>query len=272
MTEAPAPILPGTSASGRGYRRKGLSAKEFVTGVWVVFAREFHAYFDTPIAYIFATVFLVLSCSIFMNDFFVKGIVDMSAYFEALPFLFILFIPAITMRVWAEEKSHRTFELLMTLPLHSIQIVAGKYAAALGFYMVVLSGSLPIVAMLVWLGSPDLGLIFANYAGALLLGGFFLAFGIFASGLTSDQISAFLVATMLGCLFVLSGHGKVVEILDGLAPAWQAGTWLYESVSVMPHYKSFGSGVLSLTGAFYFAAMSLFFLWMNELTLRQSRY
>ena len=166
-----------------------LSAGKFIRGTRIVFGRELEAYFDSPIAYIYAAVFLVLSCTTFMNSFFLDGIVDMSPYFEILPFLLIPFVPAITMRAWAEEHAQHTFELLMTLPLHSSQAVLGKFLAALSFYALVLAGSLPIVLMLVFLGDPDLGLIFSSYLGALLLGAFFLSFGS-GSNTTAGTLSA----------------------------------------------------------------------------------
>jgi len=253
-------------------RETTLGPRQFAKGLNVVFSRELSAYFDSPIAYIYAAVFLVLSCTTFMNSFFLDAVVDMSAYFEVLPFLLIPFIPAITMRAWAEEHAQHTFEMLMTLPLHPAQIVVGKYAAALAFYSTVLLGSLPIVIMLVFLGQPDLGMIAASYLGAVLLGAFFLSFGLFASGLTRDQIVAFVLATLIGFAFVLSGHEKVVEVLDGLAPALQLGTWLYDSVSVLPHYETFGRGVVALADLIYFALMSSFFVLMNYISLQRTRY
>ena len=234
--------------------------------------RELRAYFDSPIAYIYTTVFLVLSCTGFMNSFFLDGVVDMSGYFDALPYLLIPFVPAITMRAWSEEHAQNTFELLMTLPLHSLQVVLGKYAAALIFFLLVLCGSLPIVLMLLWLGEPDLGLILSGYLGAVFLGLLFLAFGLFMSGLTHNQIVAFVLSTLTGAVFVLSGYDKVVEVVDGLAPAWQLGTWLYESLSVLPHYQAFVVGVIGLGHLIYFVLMSAFFVWMNELTLRRTKY
>ena len=252
--------------------REKLTARQFVRGTRIVFGRELEAYFDSPIAYIYAAVFLVLSCTTFMNSFFLDGIVDMSPYFEILPLLLIPFVPAITMRAWAEEHAQHTFELLMTLPLPSFQAVLGKYLAALCFYALVLAGSLPIVVMLVFLGEPDLGQIVASYLGALLLCALFLAFGLFASGLTRDQIVAFVLAVLCGFFFVLSGHEKVVEVLDGLTPAWQLGTWRYESISVLPHYRAFGRGVVALADLLYFALMSGFFIWMNQLSLHRSKY
>ena len=229
-----------------------LSAAECLRGARIVFDRELESYFDSPIAYAYAAVFLVLSCTTFMNSFFLD--------------------PAITMRAWAEEHAQHTFELLMTLPLHSLQVVLGKYLAALCFYAIVLAGSLPIVLMLLFLGDPDLGRICASYLGALLLGAFFLSFGLFASGLTRDQIVAFVLAALFGFFFVLSGHEKVVEVLDGLAPAYQPGTWLYETISVLPHYEAFGHGVIALADLLYFALMSGFFVSMNYLSLQRSKY
>jgi ABC-2 type transport system permease protein len=244
----------------------------FVSGCRVIMMRETRAYFDSPIAYIYTTVFLVLSCSGFMNSFFLDGVVDMTSYFDALPYLLIVFAPAITMRTWAEEHAQNTFELLMTLPLNSLQIVIGKYAAAALFYLLTLCGSLPIVVMLIWLGEPDLGLILSGYIGAVFLGLLFLAFGLFLSGLTHNQIVAFVLTTLTGALFVLSGYDKVVEVVDGLAPSWQLGSWLYESLSVLPHYQAFVAGVIGLTPLLYFILMCAFFLWMNEITLRRSKY
>ena len=244
----------------------------FISGCRVIMMRETRAYFDSPIAYIYTTVFLVLSCMGFMNSFFLDGVVDMTGYFDALPFLLIPFAPAITMRTWSEEHANNTFELLMTLPLDSLQIVIGKYMAAALFYLLLLCGSLPIVVMLVWLGEPDLGLILSGYIGAVFLGLLFLAFGVFLSGLTHNQIVAFVLTTLMGAFFVLSGYDKVVEVVDGLAPAWQLGTWLYESFSVLPHYQAFVSGVVGLGHLLYFTLMCAFFLWLNETTLRRTKF
>jgi ABC-2 type transport system permease protein len=267
----PEPKTPKVQRSDSSTGRPAVVAG-FASGIWVVVKREMGAYFDSPIAYIYATVFLVLSSTTFMNSFFLDSIVDMSAYFDLLPFLLIPFVPAMTMRTWAEEHAQHTFELLMTLPLRSLQVVLGKYAAALLFYLLILAGTTPIVIMLVWLGSPDLGLIFSSYLGALFLGAFFLSFGLFLSGLTHNQIVAFVLATLMGFAFVVSGHEKVVAVLDGLSPGWQLGTWLFESLSVMPHYESFTRGVLGLGSALYFLLMIGFFVWMNEVTLRRNRF
>ncbi|SVA62003.1 uncharacterized protein METZ01_LOCUS114857, partial [marine metagenome] len=126
-------------------------------------------------------VFLVMAGTSFTNSFFLAGVIDMTPFFDTLPFLLIPFVPALTMRAWSEEHAQGTVELLLTLPLQPVQVVTGKYSAALLYYGLVLAGSLPIVAMLLWLGEPDLGMIFCGYIGALLLGALFLAFGQFLS-------------------------------------------------------------------------------------------
>lgn len=245
---------------------------EYGAGVRLIGARELGAYFDSPVAYAYAAVFLILSCGTYMNDFFLAGVADLSPYFDVLPFLLIPFAPAITMGMWAQEHAQNTVELVLTLPLTPGQVVLGKFAAALLFYALVLAGSLPLVIMLAWLGDPDPGPIVAGYLGALLTGALFLAFGLFASGLTRDQIVAFVLAALLGFVFVLSGHEQVVAVLDGLAPARQLGTWLYESISIMPHYEAFERGVVGLADTVYFMLMSAFFLWMNQLTVQRIRY
>lgn len=259
----------GTRAGGPN---TATCAATFVAGVRLVAGRELRAYFDSPIAYIYAAVFLVLSGTTFMNSFFLEGVVDMSPYFEVLPFLLIPFVPAITMRSWSEEHAQGTVELLLTLPLEPLQAVVGKYAAALVYYLVVLAGSLPIVIMLVWLGQPDLGLILSGYLGALCLGALFLAFGQLLSSLTHNQIVAFVLAALLAFLLVFSGHVRVVEVVDGLAPSWQPGTWLADSVSCLPHYQAFVDGIVGLDHTLYFLLMSAFFLWMTQVGLRRIKY
>ncbi len=244
----------------------------YASGVRLIATRELAAYFDSPVACIYAAVFLVLSCGMYMNTFFLAGVIDLSPYFDALPFFLIPFAPAITMGMWAQEHAQNTVELVLTLPLTPGQVVLGKFTAALVFYGLVLAGSLPLVIMLAWLGQPDPGPIVTGYIGALLTGALFLAFGLFASGLTRDQIVAFVLAGLLGFIFVVSGHDQVVAVMDGLAPARQIGTWLYDSISIMPHYQAFGRGVVGLTHTLYFFLMTGFFLWMNQLTVQRIRY
>lgn len=260
----PAPLPAVTRARPDGTA----AASGLVAGLLVVFRRELGALFDSSIAYVYGAVFLALSGAIFMNDFFLAGVVDMSSYFQNLPYLLALFIPAITMRAWSEERAAGTIELLLTLPLRASQLVAGKYLAGLAFTLVVLAGSFPIVWMLRALGQPDLGLIAASYLGAALLGALFLAVGLFISGLTREQIVAFVVSTFACALLVLVGERAVVEVVDGLAPERQLGTLLSESLSVLPRYEAFCRGVVSLGDAAYFVVLTAAGLLLNVASVR----
>jgi ABC-2 type transport system permease protein len=238
-------------------------ARGLLRGIRIVAGRELGACFDSSIAWVYAAVFLLLAHGIFMNDFFLGGRLEMDEYFRALPLLLVLFVPAITMRGWAEERAQGTFELLATLPFRTVELVLGKYAAALAFYLVVLLGSLPIVVMLCWLGEPDLGRIAAAYVGAVLLGALFLAVGLWASSLTREQVVAFVLAAFACALLVLLGHERVVEVLDGLAPAWQPGSWLAASCSALPRYEAFCRGWVGFVDAAFFAVLAGVFLWLN---------
>lgn len=249
----------------------GLSPREFAAGARVVAGRELGAYFDSAIAYVYTIGFVVLTNSIFMNEFFLTGTVDMTGFFDRMPLLLAVFVPAVTMRLWAEERRQRTVELLLTLPITTAQAVLGKFAAALGLFALFLVGSLPIVAMLGALGRPDYGLIAAGYAGLFLLGATFVAIGMFLSSLSGDQIVAF-VLSALACLFlVLTGESRVVAVLDGVAPALELGTRLYETVSVMPHYEAFVAGRVELAATLYFAGTSAVFLWVGAVALEKVR-
>ena len=257
-----------TPSTKRGLR---LGTGKYLRGIGVVLFRELGATFDSSIAYIYFIAFTVLSVGIFMNDFFIRAVVDMTPYFEILPMLLIIFIPALTMRTWSEEKRVLTFELLITLPLKTSQLVIGKYFAVYLFYLLTLLGSLPIVVMLMSLGNPDPGLIFSGYLGAAFLGAVFVSIGCLTSGLTGNQIVAFVLAALLGFVFVFSGNEAAVAILDGLTPRLQIGSFIYESISIMPHYESLTRGVLSAANLFYFAAMTILFLWINGISVNRSR-
>lgn len=268
------PPPPAISSSG-GARTAGrdelLQPPGFLVGVRLIAGRELAAYFDSAIAYVFTVAFVVLANSIFMNEFFLAGNVDMSAFFDQLPLLLAFFLPAITMRLWAEERKQRTIEFLLTLPISPLQAILGKYMAALGLFGMFLLGSLPIPIMLAALGSPDVGLICSGYLGLFAFGAMFLAFGMFLSALSGDQIVAFVLSTILGFFFVLSGNDQVAAVLDGLFPAAGAGTFLYENVSALPHYDAFVRGLVELSSLVYFGLSSALFLWANSLVLERNR-
>lgn len=248
-----------------------LSPGQLARGARIVLGRELGAYFDSGIAYVYTIAAIVLANSLFMNEFFLGAKLDMTPYFDALPTLAVFLLPAISMRLWAEDKKTRLFELWMTLPLSPLQVILGKFTAALALYLVFLAGSLPIVVMLAWLGAPDPGLLAAGYLGAILLGGLFLAFGMLLSALSSDQITAFISSALLAFLLVFTGHERVVAVLDGLAPTWGVGTLLRDSISIQPHYEPFVRGLVPATGLIYFLGLGAVFLWLNAFVVREDR-
>ena len=250
---------------------RGLSLRECISGIGLIAGRELGAYFDSSIAYVYTIAFVVLANSIFMNEFFLAGRAEMTAFFDLAPMLLAVFLPAVTMRLWAEERKTRTIEMLLTLPIVPLQAVLGKFFGAMVLYALLLVGSLPIVVMLIVLGSPDPGMIVGGYLGLVMLGAMFLSFGMYLSAITGDQIIAFVLSSALGFFFVLTGDDRVVAVLDGVAPTLSIGTVLYESVSVVPRYESFVRGMIELSSMVYFGLMIGLFLWINGLVLRQVR-
>jgi ABC-2 type transport system permease protein len=241
-----------------------------MANVGTIFRREFAAYFNSPIAYIFIIVFLVLNCGLFMTPFFLQGAADMRGFFGNLPLFLIFFIPAVTMRLWAEDKRLGTFELLMTLPMRSADVMLGKYLAAMAFYLVTLAGTLPIPIMIKLLGNPDSGAILSGYIGAILLGGLYMSVGIFTSGLLRDQISAFILGMVACFALFLLGIPAVAATIDG----WFGGlgSFLQTHLGLMGHYESLQRGVLELGDLAYFLALTAVFLGLNNLWLEGRKY
>ena len=205
-----------------------------------------------------------------MNGFFLTQEASLRNFFENLPLFNIFFLPAVTMGLWANEQQSGTLELLMTLPMKSWQVVAGKYLAALAFYAVALACTLTLPLMVSAVGNPDGGALFTGYLGALLLGGFYLALGIFISGLFKEQIAAFIV-TCLGCLFfLLLGSDFVVAGIDGWIGG--LGSFLRDNVGFGSHWNTLQRGVVDLGAILYFLTMPLLFLVLNTLSLERRRY
>jgi len=236
----------------------------------VIFRREMAAYFNSPIAYIFIIVFLALNAGLFMTSFFLQGMADMRGLFANLPLFLIFFIPAVTMRLWAEDRRSGTFELLMTLPMRAAEVMAGKYVAALAFYLIALAGTLPIPIMLAILGDPDGGAIWGGYIGAMLLGALYLGVGIFVSGLVRDQITAFILG-MIACFFVfIVGLAPVAVTLDGWISG--LGSLLQNAFGLLPHYESLQRGVIRLGDLTYFLAFTAALLAMNAYWLEGRKH
>ena len=238
--------------------------------VGVIFRREFGGYFNSPIAYVFVIVYLLLNAGFFMSGFFLGGEASLRAFFENLPLFNIFFLPAVTMGLWANDQQSGTFELLMTLPMKSWHVVVGKYLAALAFYAVALLCTFMLPVMVMSLGNLDIGAMLTGYVGAILLGALYLALGIFISGLFKEQIAAFIVTCLVCLFFLLMGNDMVVAGIDG----WVAGfgTFLRDHVGFTTHWNSLQRGVIDLSSILYFLTVPALFLALNTLSLERRRY
>lgn len=242
-----------------------------MAGVGAVLERELAAAFESAIAFVASSAAWISVSALFMNEFFLTGRLDMTPFFDLLPLILVLFVPALSMRVWSEDLRTRTFELWMTLPLSTFSVVIGKYLAAVALYALFLAGTAPIVVMLAALGEPDLGRIAAGYIGALFLGAQFLALGVLCSSLTSDQIVAFLASAFTGFVLIFSGHPRIVAVLDGLVPSVAPGTFLADTFSALPHYENFVRGSIALPSVVYCVGFTAACLFLNTLVVEKNR-
>jgi ABC-2 type transport system permease protein len=234
--------------------------------IWTLFKKEFRSYFNSPIAYIFITVFLTVMGWLVMTGFFIENQASMRSFFGLLPWAFLFFVPAATMRLWAEEKKLGTTELLMTLPVRDHEVVLGKFLASFCFVSlaVALSFSLPVTVAA--LGDPDPGPIIGGYLGAFLMGGAYLAIGLFVSGLTENQIVAFILGFVLCFLMFIVGAEFVLFNL----PHWLVPIFKY--VGLGSHFDSIGRGILDSRDIIYYLSVIGFFLWMNIRWIESRRW
>ena len=227
----------------------------------IILNRELAAYFNSSIAYIFMIIFTLLNGGLFMTQFFLVGRVDMRAFFYTLPFLLAVFLPAVSMRLWAEEKRGNTQELLLTFPMQSHELVLGKFFASFLFYLITLVCTFPIPVMLAVLGRPDIGAILSGYIGAAFLGGFFLAIGTLVSGFYRDQIVAFILSMMICFGLYLTGTEFVASSIDGWVGG--LGTFLRHFLGAADHYITFAKGVIDNRDVLYFVVGGAVALTLN---------
>ena len=236
--------------------------------MFIIFKREFLSYFNSPIAYIFVVAILAVCSGFYMFFlFFQAGLAEMRDFFSINAWLMLFFLPAISMRLWAEEQKAGSLALLQSLPMRSHELVVGKFMAGLGFYALYLIGTLPIPIAISFLGNPDSGPIIGGYVGLILLGALYLSVGLFFSGLFKDQITSWVMA-VLGCLAIhFLGWLPVAAQLD----SWVGGlgTFLQRSVGSAGHFEDMYKGIISLNDIIYFLSFTAAFLFLNTLTVEQ---
>ncbi|MBL6080243.1 ABC transporter permease [Belnapia sp. T18] len=228
--------------------------------------RELAGYFATPVATVFIVIFLVLAGALTftLGNFFGRGQADLVPFFSFIPWLFLFLVPALTMRLWAEERRLGTIELLLTLPLPQWAAVLGKFLAAWAFCGIALALTFPLWITVNILGSPDNGVILSGYVGCLLVAGAYLALGAAVSALTRNQVIAFVLAVALCFLFAAAGSPVVTEFLDTRLPVLAE---IARNLSVADRFGGFTRGVIAARDLIWFASFIGFFLFVNAVVL-----
>jgi ABC-2 type transport system permease protein len=240
-------------------------------GSWIVAKREFFSYFATPIATVFLVIFVALTgaFAFYFGNFFERGQADLSTFFIYHPWIYLLLVPAIGMRLWAEERKSGTIELLMTLPISPWEAILGKFAAAWAFVGIALALTFPMWITVNVLGSPDNGVIFASYIGSWLMAGAYLAVASCISALTKNQVIAFVVSATVCFLLVMSGHEPVQYLLRSWAPDWLISA--VASLSFLSHFENITKGILDLPSIVFYLSLIVFALFVNKIIIEQSK-
>lgn len=234
--------------------------------VMTILRREFASYFATPLALVFIVIFLVFAGMLTFagetGGFYERGQSDLAPFFSWHPWLYLFLMPALSMRLWAEERKSGSIELLMTLPITSWQAVLGKHLAAWCFAGVALALTFPMWITVNYLGDPDNGAILAGYIGSFLMAGGFLAIGACISAATRNQVIAFILSVVVSFVFLFSGFAMVLSVLEGLPQPFIDAV---ASLSFLTHFKSIAKGVIDLRDLLYFA--SLIAVWLAATTI-----
>jgi ABC-2 type transport system permease protein len=233
--------------------------------LWPVFAREFKSYFATPLAFVFIMIFLFAmgAFTFYLGHFYDNGVADLSVFFGYHPWLYLFLVPALAMRLWAEERRSGTMELLLTLPVPLWATVLGKFLAAWAFAGLALLLTFPIWITVNYLGNPDNGVILASYVGSFLMAGAYLSIGACVSSATSNQVIAFIVSVVVCFLFTISGSSLVLDVVRGWAPLSLVEA--VSSFSFLVHFAAITSGVIDLRDLIFFFSLISLFLYANTL-------
>ncbi len=239
--------------------------------VSVLFWRELTSYFATPIAYVFIVIFLFLSgiFTFYLGNFFSRGQADLLPFFTFHPWLYLFLIPALAMRLWAEERKTGTIELLLTLPVTVTEAVLGKFLAAWAFTAIALVMTFPIWLTVNYLGNPDNQVILAGYIGSLLMAGAFLAIGSCMSALTKNQVIAFIITVVVCLAFILSGFPLVLDFFSGWAPQLIVQT--ISSFSFLTHFNAISKGVIDVRDLIYFFSLIAFWLFATAILIEMKK-
>ena len=237
--------------------------KIYLEKTYIIFDRELKGYFRTPLASIFLLVFLALSSGMtfFLGRFFERDQADLTAFFAWHPWLFLILMPAIGMRLWAEERRSGTIELLITLPVTNMQLVIGKFLASWIFTLIALILTMPIWVTVNYLGDPDNNVILISYIGSWLMAGAFLALTSCLSALTKNQVIAFIISSISGFVLIMAGFNLVLSSVRSWTPTWVTET--VGSMSFLSHFSRIQMGVFDLRTLIFFISVIILCIWIN---------
>jgi ABC-2 type transport system permease protein len=238
-----------------------------VNAVRIVFRRELASYFATPVAYVFIVIFLILAgtFTFYLGGFYERGQADLAPFFSFHPWLYLFLVPAVSMRMWSEERKSGTIELLLTLPVTMWQAVVGKFLAAWTFVGIALALTFPIWIIVNYLGSPDNGVILASYIGSFLMAGAFLAIGSCLSACTRSQVVAFILTAVVCLVLLLAGYPLVLGFFGSWAP--QGLVDAVAGLSFLAHFGSISRGVIDLRDLVYFLLTIAFWLYASAVVI-----
>jgi ABC-2 type transport system permease protein len=238
-----------------------------MSNLGVIVRRELASYFATPVAYVFIVIYLIMSAAFtfYLGGFFEREIADLEPFFRFHPWLYLFLVPAIGMRLWAEERKYGTIELLLTLPVTASEAVLGKFLAAWLFVGLALLLTFPIWITVNVLGQPDNGVIMAAYLGSWLMAGGFLAISACLSAVTRNQVVAFILSVVVCFLFLLSGLPMVLDLFRGWLPQTMVDG--IANLSFLVHFSSLSRGVIDLRDLLYFLLVIVFWLLANRIVL-----
>jgi ABC-2 type transport system permease protein len=241
------------------------------SNVWTIAKRELAGYFDSPVAYVFIVIYLLLAgfFTFTFGAFFDRGEASLTSFFMWMPWLLLFLVPALGMRLWSEERRSGTIELLLTFPVTAWQAILGKFVASWLFIAIAMALTFPVWITVNWLGDPDNGVIVAGYLGSLLLAGAYLAVSCLTSAITRNQVVSFILAVVICFGLVVVGFGPVTDLL-----ARWAAPWVVQGVaafSVLTHFDGFQKGVIDSRDFVFFASVIGFALFVTGVVLRGHR-
>ena len=238
-----------------------------------LFFKEFSSYFKSPLGHVFLVIFLFgigyLTFELGRGSFFHMRIASMSSFFKYIPWMFLFLVPSVSMRLWSDERKSGTIELLFTMPITIEEAVLAKFLASWAFICIALLGTFPMILTVIYLGNPDLGIIFLSYFASLLVAGVFLAIGSFFSALSKNQVVSFILTVCTCFLFLMSGSPPVLEFISSFSPQYIMD--IFESLSVFNHFDSIGRGVFTLSNLSFFSIMIASWLYGNIILLNENK-